>query len=340
MQVARSRAREERTLSAKLRQIARALEIERDVGKQGVSTLSHARALRRQLEGVRAASLAYFGKEPCAHVGEAALLVALPQSPEARRPDSLPKRRATRAPGARSRRPRGVINGETTRRRSEPIPTSAQDFPDARRPCRGRGCRRRPPGQVIRLTIDARLQAKLEALAKASVEKLGPKLSAAIVVIDNKSGEIRARIGAADYLDATRGGSIDMSRAPRSPGSALKPFIYALAFEQGLAHPETLLFDRPARYGAYPPENFDQGFPGTVTARKALQQSLNLPAVELWPMSARKISWPDCIAPAPTSRCRRTRRSASPSGSAVSAFRSSTSRGSTPASRAAARRRN
>ena len=72
-----------------------------------------------------------------------------------------------------------------------------------------------------------------------------------------------------------------MSRAPRSPGSALKPFIYALAFEEGLAHPETLLFDRPTRYGAYAPENFDLGYQGTVTARKALQQSLNLPAIEL-----------------------------------------------------------
>ena len=143
--------------------------------------------------------------------------------------------------------------------------------------------RRSPPtaSQVIKLSIDARLQAKLEALVEESVARLGPKLSAAIVVIDNMSGEVRARVGAADYVDASRGGAIDMSRAPRSPGSALKPFIYALAFEQGLAHPETVLFDRPVRYGAYAPENFDLGYQGTVTARKALQMSLNLPAIEL-----------------------------------------------------------
>ena len=72
-----------------------------------------------------------------------------------------------------------------------------------------------------------------------------------------------------------------MSRSPRSPGSALKPFIYALAFEQGLAHPETRLFDRPMRYGAYAPENFNLGYEGAVTARKALQMSLNLPAIAL-----------------------------------------------------------
>ena len=135
--------------------------------------------------------------------------------------------------------------------------------------------------KIIKLSIDARLQAKLETLAKESVARLGSKLSAAIVVIDNATGEIRARVGSADYNDASRDGAIDMSRAPRSPGSALKPFIYALAFEQGLAHPETRLFDRPMRYGAYAPENFNLGYEGAVTARKALQMSLNLPAVEL-----------------------------------------------------------
>jgi penicillin-binding protein 1C len=92
---------------------------------------------------------------------------------------------------------------------------------------------------------------------------------------------MHARVGAADFDDASRDGAIDMSRSLRSPGSALKPFIYALAFEQGLAHPETRLFDRPTRYGAYAPQNFDLGYEGAVTARKALQMSLNLPAVEL-----------------------------------------------------------
>jgi penicillin-binding protein 1C len=102
-----------------------------------------------------------------------------------------------------------------------------------------------------------------------------------MVVIDNASGEIRARIGGPDYFSVARGGSLDMSQAQRSPGSALKPLIYAMAFEDGLAHPETMLFDRPARYGAYAPENFDLGYQGNVTARQALQMSLNLPAIEL-----------------------------------------------------------
>ena len=179
--------------------------------------------------------------------------------------------------------------------------------------------KRSPPtrqAKVIKLSIDARLQAKLETLAKESVARLGSKLSAAIVVVDNASGEIRARVGSADYDDASRDGAIDMSRFPRSPGSALKPFIYALAFEQGLAHPETRLFDRPMRYGAYAPENFNLGYEGAVTARKALQMSLNLPAVELFPKSARRLSLRGCTARAPRSRCRKIRRSGSPSASA------------------------
>ena len=133
----------------------------------------------------------------------------------------------------------------------------------------------------FRLTLDAKLQASLETLAREAAAAIGPKLSCAILVIDNASGEIRAHVGAADYFSQERAGSIDMTSAIRSPGSTLKPFIYALAFENGIAHPETILDDRPRHYGSYAPENFDLSFQGTVTARHALQSSLNLPAVEL-----------------------------------------------------------
>ena len=118
---------------------------------------------------------------------------------------------------------------------SEPVPTTRRDFPALAAHAAEEAVAAEPKASVIRLTLDQRLQMKLETLAKESAERLGPKLSVAIVAIDNKSGEIRARVGAADYLDASRDGSIDMSRAPRSPGSALKPFIYALAFEEGIA---------------------------------------------------------------------------------------------------------
>ena len=284
MQVARLiEPREERSLTAKLRQIARALEIERRVGKDGVLQRYLTDApFGGNLEGVRAASLAYFGKEPLRlSLGEAALLVALPQSPEWRRPDKDPvAARMARARVLERVFRRGVINAEDYEAAlKEPIPTTRRDFPQLAAHAAEEAVAAEPGERRIRLSLDARLQGKLEALAKENAERLGPKLSIAIVVIDNSSGEIRARVGAADYLDASRDGALDMSRSPRSPGSALKPFIYALAFEEGLAHPETVLYDRPTRYGAWAPENFDQAFQGTVTARKALQQSLNLPAI-------------------------------------------------------------
>jgi len=92
---------------------------------------------------------------------------------------------------------------------------------------------------------------------------------------------VLAYVGSAGYLDAGRSGAIDMVQAVRSPGSTLKPLIYGLAFEAGLAHPETLIEDKPARFGSYRPENFDEAFHGTVTVREALGLSLNVPAVKV-----------------------------------------------------------
>jgi penicillin-binding protein 1C len=286
MQVARLiEPRDDRNLSAKLRQIARAWQIEGRVDKDGVLDRYLTLApFGGNLEGVRAASLAYFAKEPRKlTIGEAALLVALPQSPEMRRPERFPEAaRAARARVLDRVAARGVISEEEAEAaKHEPIPSLRKPLPMLAAHAAEEAVAADPDAHVITLSIDARLQAKLEALLREAAIRLGPRLSAAMVVVDNASGEVRARIGAADYLDASRGGALDMSRAPRSPGSALKPFIYALAFEQGLAHPETILFDRPARYGAYAPQNFDLGYQGTVTARKALQMSLNLPAIEL-----------------------------------------------------------
>ncbi len=104
-------------------------------------------------------------------------------------------------------------------------------------------------------------------------------MSVAIVVVDNATGEVLARVASPDYFDARRAGAVDLTRAVRSPGSALKPFIYGLGFEDGLIHPESLIEDRPIRYAGYQPENFDLTFQGTVTVRRALQLSLNVPAV-------------------------------------------------------------
>jgi penicillin-binding protein 1C len=287
MQVARLvEPRGERSLKAKLRQIARAIELERRLGKDGVLRLYLALApYGGPVEGLRAASLAYFGREPARlTLAEAALLVALPQAPEGRRPDRFPEA----ARRARDRvldiaAARGVVPAaDAAAAKAEPVPHSRKPFPMLA-PHAAEAALAQEPGRAVhRLAIDGRLQGRLEALAAERAAALGPGLSAAILVVDNATGEVRAQVGSAGYLDAARAGAIDMTGAVRSPGSALKPFVYAMAFESGLAHPETLIEDRPSRFGAsYAPENFDLTFQGTVTARRALQLSLNVPAVEL-----------------------------------------------------------
>jgi len=134
---------------------------------------------------------------------------------------------------------------------------------------------------VIALTLDSGLQKVLETLARDRAIALGPNISVAIMAVDNESGDVLARVGSPDYFDERRAGQVDMTRAVRSPGSTLKPFIYGLAFEDGFVHPESLIDDRPIRFGSYAPENFDMTFQGTVPVRKALQLSLNVPAIAL-----------------------------------------------------------
>nr|WP_240539877.1 penicillin-binding protein 1C [Salinarimonas soli] len=286
MQVARLlEPRDERTPRAKARQIVRAVQLERRFSKTEILDLYLALApYGGNLEGVRAASLAYFGREPKRlSNGEAALLVGLPQAPEARRPDRF----AAAARRARDRvldraMARGLITpADAEAARAEPVPDERRPFPMLAAHAADAALSERPGERVHRLPIDGRLQASLEALAREGAERQGPRLSAAILVVDNATGEVRAHVGSAGYLASERGGALDMTASPRSPGSALKPFIYGLAFESGLAHPETMLDDRPSRFGTYAPENFDLTFQGTVTARRALQLSLNVPAVEL-----------------------------------------------------------
>ena len=138
-----------------------------------------------------------------------------------------------------------------------------------------------PNEPAIATTIDGKLQQAAEQITRRNAELFGEKLSIAALIVDNRTGEVLAHVGSAGYFDDTRLGAIDMTAAIRSPGSALKPFIYGIAFEDGLAHPETLIEDRPVRFDTYAPVNFDNSFHGTVTVRAALQLSLNVPAVKI-----------------------------------------------------------
>ena len=286
MQVARLLdQKHERTASGKLAQALRAVQLERRLTKGEILDLYLRLApFGGNIEGVRAASLAYFGREPQRlSLAQAALLVALPQSPETRRPDRSPD--AARI--ARNRvLKRGVAAGviseaEAEYAMAEPVPQARRPFPMLAPHLAESERAEHADRSIHRLTIDRDAQATLEELAGQHARALGPKLSAAIIAVENGTGEIIAQVGSADYFDAERAGAVDMTRAIRSPGSTLKPVIYGLGFEAGLAHPETLIEDRPIRFGAYRPENFDDAYHGTVTIREALGQSLNVPAVAI-----------------------------------------------------------
>lgn len=268
----------------KLRQIRVALALERHLNKRKILQLylTHA-PYGGNLEGVRAATLSWFGKEPRRLTpAEAALLVALPQSPEARRPD----RHRAAAEAARDRVldrmiSQATLDSDTAHAAlSEPVPYRRRQFPALAPHLADLALSSAPKAAQHHLTIDATLQTSLETLAKSALRGLPGDLSVAIVMADHTSGEILASVGSAGYDASTsRQGFVDMTRAKRSPGSTLKPFVYAMAFDRGLAHPQTLIDDRPVAFGRYAPQNFDGAFRGELPVAEALRQSLNIPVV-------------------------------------------------------------
>ncbi|MFN4171363.1 MAG: penicillin-binding protein 1C [Pseudorhodobacter sp.] len=270
-------------IAGKLRQMRVALALERRLTKDQILSLYlHLAPFGGNLEGVRAATISYFGKEPTRLTpAEAALLVALPQSPETRRPD----RHAARAEAARARVlaravAAGVIEADQALAAlREAVPTIRRPFPAIAPHLADRVAGTGPSPQ--RLTLDAALQRRVEALARDTVAAHGARLQIALMVADHRTGEVLASVGSADYTEEARQGFVDMTRAVRSPGSLLKPLVYGLAFDEGLAHPETLIDDRPMDFAGYRPQNFDRRFRGEIRVREALVQSLNLPVVAL-----------------------------------------------------------
>ncbi len=280
MQLARLLEPRPRTIQSKLIEIVRAMQIERRLSKREILAAYLTLApYGGNLEGVRAASRAYFQRDPqWLDDAEMALLIALPQAPEARRPDRNP--RAARA--ARDRVLDLFVSAHLiSRRRAEegkeseiparaPFPYSAPHAAEALVAANaGAG--------VVRSSLDATLQRDLESLARRHAANLERDAQIAILAVEIDGRAVRARVGGAGRERA--GGYIDMTRAVRSPGSALKPFLYAIAFDENIAAPETLVRDAPRRFGGYLPENFDRRFHGDVTLEDALRHSLNLPAV-------------------------------------------------------------
>lgn len=271
--------------TGKLRQIRVVLALERRMDKGQILDLYLNRApYGGNIEGIRAATRAYFGKEPHRLTpAQAALLVALPQSPEARRPDRAPDAARVARDRVLARLAKdGVIAAEAaTAATGEAVPDRRHPFPALAPHLADRVVGAEPSARVHRLTVDAGIQASLETLAAMAVRAQGARLQVAIVVAEHRTGQVLASVGSAAYRADGRQGFIDMTRAIRSPGSTLKPLVYGLAMDEGLVHPETLLEDRPTAFGTYMPQNFDGQYRGTIRLREALQHSLNIPAVVL-----------------------------------------------------------
>ena len=283
MQAVRLLERRPRTLAAKIAESGEALALERRLAKDAILGIYLTLApFGGNLEGVRAASLAYFAKEP-AHLtaAEAALLVAIPRSPERLRPDRHPEAaRQARDAVLRRMAADGVISDQALAEASaEPTPQLRAALPFHALHLAKALRDEEPTAAVQRTTIDPMLQRQVEALLAREAAALDPQATLAALVVDNRAREVIAYVGNADFSAPQRHGTIDMARAVRSPGSALKPFIYAMAFDRLIIHPQTVLDDRPRHFGDYAPGDFDGRFQGEVSAAEALKYSLNVPAV-------------------------------------------------------------
>ena len=284
MQVARLLDPHERTLPGKLRQLWRTAQLEWHLSKAEILNLYLNRApFGGTLQGVAAASWAYLGKSPQQLTrSEAALLAVLPQAPSRLRPDRHPER----AQVARDKVLRRLAEyqvwpqGAVDEALEEPLLLAPRLEPSLA-PLLARRLNRPHSPPLIRTTLDANLQRRLEDLLLGWRARLPEHTSAAILVVETDTMAVRAYLGSVDINDARRFGHVDMISALRSPGSTLKPFLYGMAMDAGLIHSESLLQDVPRRYGDYRPGNFSMGFSGPVSASSALALSLNLPAVQL-----------------------------------------------------------
>lgn len=284
MQVARLLDPHSRTLSGKFRQLWRTLQLEWHLSKDQILSLYLNRApFGGTLQGVAAASWAYLGKSPQNLTrAEAALLAVLPQAPSRLRPDRHPQR-AQQARDKVLRRlaefqvwPQASVNEAL----EEPLWLAPRQEPSLA-PLLARRLNRANSPPLIRTTLDAALQRRMEDLLMGWRARLPERTSAAILVVEAENMAVRAYVGSVDINDAKRFGHVDMVTALRSPGSTLKPFLYGMAMDAGLIHSESLMQDVPRRYGDYRPGNFSSGFGGPVAASSALSMSLNLPAVQL-----------------------------------------------------------
>jgi len=283
MQVARILEPTPRTFAGKLKQLARAVQLEYHYSKKEILTMyMNFAPMGGVLEGVETASRAYLGKSAkrLTHA-EAALLTVLPQLPSVLRPDRYPQK-AQVARDKVIRRMQGIwsetnIDDAIT----EPIAALIVREP-LLAPLLAQRLKNQYPDQLkIKSTINTADQQIVENLLLDRVNVLPARISMAAMVMDNRTAEVVAYVGSADFSDRDRFSDVDMVRASRSPGSTLKPFLYAFALDEGLIHSESLLSDTPQSFSGYQPGNFQQNFHGPVSVSESLVKSLNVPAVQV-----------------------------------------------------------
>ena len=283
-----------RTWSTKLIEAAKAVGMERRLGKSEILEQYLNRApFGGNLAGIQAASRRYFGRDAAdLTLAEAALLMGLPQGPSFLRPDRHPDRARERRnlvlwrmeqQGFVERNARLAARNEPVRLAMEAAPFEAPHFVDL---VVARGLSSPAPdgfgGQAVRTTLDLDLQRMVEEeLARhvASLNGQGVR-GGAVVLIEVAPGAVRALVGSPDYRDAS-GGQVNCAYRLRSPGSTLKPFAYAMALERGRITPSSVLVDEAVAFAGYEPRNFDDTFHGAVSARYALSHSLNVPALHV-----------------------------------------------------------
>ena len=283
MQVARLLEPMPRTVAGKFKQIVRAVQLEWRLSKREILELYLAHApMGGVLEGVEAASRAYFGKpsRSLSHA-EAALLAVLPQAPSLLRPDRFPERARVARDKVLSRLE--AVWGRQAFVDAQQEPVIAQTVRDPLlAPLFAERARRLfPERQRIDTTLDAGMQAAVEQLIATRLAVVPPRVSLAALVVDNATLEVMAYAGSADFSDDERFAHVDMVQGRRSPGSTLKPFLYGFALDDALIHSESLLGDVPQSFSGYQPGNFQADFSGPVSVAEALRKSLNVPAVEV-----------------------------------------------------------
>lgn len=297
MQVARLLHPNRRTVSGKIYQMLRALQLEWHFNKDEILDMYlNIAPFGGPIEGVQTASYVYFDK-PANKLtrNEAALLAVLPQSPSRYRPDRFPKR-AKKARNKLLNRlatfdiwSHNVVDTLLT----DPVyadyfshPTiapllSRRLMADKKNSSPSDEFKNVLKNRDIHTFIDGDIQEQLEYQLQNYTHNLPANASAAIMVMDATTGEVKAYLGSADFNNNQRAGHVDMIKAIRSPGSTLKPFVYGDAIEQGLIHEQSLLHDTPVIKGHYRPTNFSGGYSGPVSTSDALLRSLNLPVLQV-----------------------------------------------------------